>query len=86
MKTFYQESLEKIGSLASEYGEKITLYGFKGVHVSGHKGLLDFSSETVLIKTHKKKIKIFGENLFIKEISADELYVCGNIFGVERER
>lgn len=82
MQTFYREALEKVGLWTCEYGTRITVFGFHGVHIAGHSGVLDFSPEKIVIKAQKKKICICGSKLYIREILPEEVFIAGNISGV----
>ena len=85
MKTFFREAVEKVGLLSCDYGVRITVYGFRGVSVSGHSGVMDFSPEKIVVKIKKKKMIVSGCRMCIREISSDELYIAGVISGITEE-
>lgn len=63
----------------AEYGERVTIYGLRGVHVEGHKGIEEYSDKEIRIRYKKKKIAIRGDELKLKEIAKEELFINGKI-------
>ena len=69
---------------------KELLCGFTGVNivsaaeisVENHKGLISFSDEEIIFITKNGKCIVKGLKLSIKEISRDELKICGKIQNV----
>ena len=62
---------------------KITVIGNIQVYVSNHKGIIEYSLDTIRINTNNGVIKITGENLHIKTIMAEEIIVLGYIEKIE---
>lgn len=83
MKTYFEDVHLRLNIPIENVMERITVYGFIGVHVEGHKGLLEYSCNKIAIRINCKKIFILGECLSIKEISQDEIFVSGKIKGIE---
>ena len=57
--------------------------GGKAVYVENFKRINTFSSSEIILKLKHGMIKIFGENLYIKELNKNSLLVWGTIKGVE---
>ena len=53
------------------YEEKLYIYGYEEVYL--------ISSETILLKIRSSTLKISGENLNVKQITKEELFVEGKI-------
>lgn len=83
MKDFFEETLERVGLALSDFGEKITLFCFCGVHIEGHKGLVEYSEECVTVRVGKKRVTVKGEKLAVKEVTKEELFIKGKICGLE---
>lgn len=84
MSNFYDDMLLKLGMpIDNAVGLKITICDLKGVFVEGHKGLILFTPTQILLRIGKRKLEISGNNLFINEVSCDELYIRGNVSKVE---
>ncbi len=83
MKSFFEETLDRVGLALSDYREKITVFGFCGIQIEGHKGLTDYSPECVAVKIGKKKLTVKGKNLSVREVTCDELFIKGKICGLE---
>lgn len=62
---------------------KITVIGNMQVYISNHKGIIEYSLDTIRINTNDGIIKITGENLRIKTIMAEEIIVLGKIEKIE---
>ena len=83
MKTYVGDALERVGLTFAEFGEKITLFGFCGVHIEGHDGVTEYSEESVSVKIKKKTLSVRGCGLKIREITKDELFLSGKIRGLD---
>ena len=83
MKGYFEETLDRVGLALSDYREKITVFGFCGIKIEGHKGLTDYSPECVAVKIGRKKLIVRGSRLAIKEVTCDELFINGKIRGLE---
>ena len=53
------------------------------IGVENHKGLVSYSTGEIIFCTKTGKCMVTGKNLSIKEISKDELRICGRIKNVE---
>lgn len=85
MKSYIEHTLSKIGMMSESFVSKLTIYNFDGLHVEGHKGLIDYNECSIIFRLRKQKITITGEKLFIKEISSDEIYIYGKICSIGAE-
>ncbi|MBQ2714732.1 MAG: YabP/YqfC family sporulation protein [Clostridia bacterium] len=81
---FRDLAMEKLGLSVSELvGDfSFTVYGGRGIHVEGHKGILYLSEEEITFKHKKRNIKIVGHDLSILEFSSTDAYVKGEILSV----
>ncbi len=70
-----------IGCVADSY--RYYNLGGKAVYVENFKRINTFSSSEIILKLKQGMIKIFGENLYIKELNKNSLLVWGIIKGVE---
>jgi len=62
---------------------KLTMLGSEDLVIENHKGIIEYSDEKVRINTASGTIKISGINLTIKEITAEDIMVKGNISSLE---
>lgn len=78
------ESASNLGLVVSEVlsGYRFTVYSGHGVHVEGHRGVLFFDDERVVLKQKKSTLKIEGEGLKIRELSDRDVYVSGKVFSL----
>ena len=83
MKTYLSDALERVGLTIAEYGERITFYGFCGVHVEGHCGVMEYGEESITVRLKKRTLVLRGCSLKIKEITKDELFISGKITGMD---
>lgn len=86
MNSFFEDTLSKIGIPIEDYGARITIFGFKGIHIEGHKGLIDYTDSEIVFRVKNKTVYIYGERLAINEISPDEIFVKGNIKSIGAEK
>ena len=61
----------------------VSVYGGRGVHVEGHKGVSFMSGEEMIFKTKKGVLSIRGMGLKILEIGENDAYITGVIKGVD---
>lgn len=47
------------------------------------KGIVEYTSETVILKAEESQIKISGEKLELKSFSTSEICVMGKIYSIE---
>lgn len=83
MTTFYGELLQRLGLPIDDYGAKVTVFGFLGVSIEGHKGLIDCSDDTVKVRLKGKILIVSGKNLKVREVTADELMIRGSVVSLE---
>ena len=62
---------------------EITVYGGAFALISGQKGLLIISDREIVARVKKGKVRVFGEKLKVNCASREEIYVSGEIRGVE---
>ena len=60
-----------------------TVYGDRGVHVEGHKGLIKMGDSEIIFAYKKRTVTIKGRDLLIKELSSTDGYVSGVIESIE---
>ncbi|MBM7855716.1 sporulation protein YqfC [Desulfohalotomaculum tongense] len=58
---------------------KIVLVGSLQVFIENHRGIVEYTSETVRVIVGDGEISIAGENLSLRNITADEIIVEGQI-------
>jgi len=56
-----------------------TMMGNEEVFVSNHKGLLEYGAGHIRLATAVGKIKIFGSNMILKEITAESVSIKGRV-------
>ncbi len=61
----------------------IRIQGNNEINIENHKGIVEYSRELLRINSKIGIVKVVGENLFIKEISQEELLLTGNIHSIE---
>jgi sporulation protein YqfC len=61
---------------------RYTVFGGRAVYVAGHKGLKIFNNELVELKIDKELLKVTGEDLIIKHLSANDCIIIGKINSV----
>lgn len=78
---FIDENLSalELGDLAKQ--DVICYFSLsKGVVVNGYKKLFELSSTKIILTLNKlNKLEILGENLAVKEISASEIVLVGQV-------
>ncbi len=86
MNTYCKDMLMKMG-LPSDcaLGLKITVCDLNGVLVEGHRGVIVYSPDNLILRIKEGRLIILGKSLAIMEITADELYIRGKIFSVAVE-
>ncbi|NLO40859.1 MAG: sporulation protein YqfC [Ruminiclostridium sp.] len=62
---------------------RITTVGKREVFVENYKGILEFSNEIVRIKSNYGIITITGKNMKIREITSEDMIICGNIENID---
>jgi len=81
------EISERFDIPASALGRasKVTISGSWSVLVENHRGLLDYSEDTVLLACGAKSVRVRGEGLELRAMDKRSVYVTGTIFGVDTE-
>lgn len=62
---------------------RITMIGGLQLTVENHRGVLHFSSESLLLAMEKGELEVTGNELVIRNIGAEEVFVEGRITGVK---
>ena len=57
----------------------VTVTGDEDILISNHKGLLEYGAGHVRLATNVGKIKIFGVNLLLREITAESVLIKGKV-------
>lgn len=65
---------------------RVSLSGDKEIFIENHKGILEYTAESVRIKMHDGLMNIKGEKLRIREMQTDRLLITGDFLGVEYEK
>lgn len=84
--SFYNEMLMKLSMPVGDTvgGVKLTLVDFKGMLVEGHKGIFSYAVNEIVISLKKGRLSVCGNGLKIREINSDEVFICGEITGIQR--
>ncbi len=80
-----EESIENLNIPASVAFNLplITIVGNLKINIENFKNMLEYSNTNIKILTTCGKLNIAGENLFIKELSKEKIYIKGNIIKIE---
>ncbi|MFC5405116.1 sporulation protein YqfC [Cohnella soli] len=62
---------------------RITMIGGLQVTVENHRGILHFSPDNLRLAMDNGEMEVTGQNLIIRNIGAEEVFVEGNILGVQ---
>ena len=62
---------------------KITMIGNLQFQISNHKGIIEYTQETLRINSNIGIIKVEGINMELKTILSEEIIVTGNIEKIE---
>ena len=65
---------------------KLSLTGNRRLHIEGHKGIQAYDGSLIAIKGRAMLLQVYGDDLEISSMSAEELLITGNISKVELER
>ncbi len=82
------ERMTKLLELPGELADgvtRLTLTGAERVLIENHKGLLDYTEDTVEVSGGRLRLRVRGEDLILRGMNGEELLVTGHIFGVEVE-
>ena len=72
------------GSVVSNM-PKIEISGGRLIFIENHRGVLEYSREQIAVNTVKSIIRIRGEGLEIKGMTANELLISGSFYGIDFE-
>ncbi len=61
----------------------IKIMGRNDIYIENHKGIVEYSNEILRINSEIGIVKIMGKNLYIKEISREEIFITGDISTIE---
>jgi len=56
--------------------------GNSALYVQGHKGVVSFSTDKIVLRVQKARLEITGANLRVKQLSNDDAVITGGIAGV----
>lgn len=65
---------------------KISIIGDIQVYIENHRGIIEYKTELVRISTTLGEISIAGEELVLRNIGTEEIYVDGRIKSVSFSR
>ena len=71
----------ELATLMGSY--KYSVFGGHTVVLEGHKGIADYSVDSIVFSLGKSQLKIVGANLRIKCLEKQFAVIVGNIAGVE---
>ena len=61
----------------------LSVIGEKELFIENYKGVLEYTPETVRVKTHGRTLSVTGRDLEIRTITDDDLQVAGVINTIE---
>ena len=61
----------------------ITMIGTEDLTIENYKGVIEYSEERIRINTSAGIIRVDGRQLLLKQITADNIGVTGNILKIE---
>jgi sporulation protein YqfC len=64
---------------------KITMTGYRRVHIECHKGLLEYDGSLIVVNGGPVIIKVRGEELELCSMSSEELLITGTVYGIDFE-
>lgn len=64
---------------------RVTLVGGDSALIEYHRGIFEYSDETVRLNTGAGLLRIDGEMLELRELSEERLFICGAITSVSYE-
>lgn len=62
---------------------KITIVGNGDMMIENYKNLIEYENTRIKINTGAGVVKISGAKLLIKEITSEDVIICGDINGLE---
>jgi len=82
IKTNLSEALELPLDISLDL-PKIIIIGNRECSIFNHKGIIEYTNQTIRVNSRIGIIKLIGDNLEIKNILLEEILVVGNIENVE---
>lgn len=83
MKSFFDEAVLALDlSMEQTTLPRIVFYFNEGIFVEGHKGVMDYKDDLIVLRIGKEKLFISGEKLRVKKITADQIFIRGKILSV----
>lgn len=64
---------------------RLTISGDREIYIENHKGVAEYTDNSVRVLTAMGMVKISGENLRISSIRAEDILICGAFKGIEYE-
>ena len=64
---------------------RVTLSGQREVRIEHHRGLLAYSQRETEISGGSVRVRIRGDGLLLRAMTAEELLITGTVFGVDIE-
>ena len=80
----FADKLDLPGELPAGAG-CLTLCGDRQALIEGHRGLLAFSPECLVVRMGRQRLSLLGSELRIRSMSGDRLLASGRIQSVEME-
>lgn len=65
---------------------KLTMLGNGDLIIENYKGILEYDDGIIRINTTSGTIKVSGQDIYIKEITAENIMVYGNIASLEFQK
>ncbi len=78
VKRQFADFLEMPGDIVLDL-PKITLLGGVQLYIENHRGIIEYTQQTVRVSTSEGEIIIAGEGLFLRNMLSDELCIEGRI-------
>lgn len=82
--------LKKSAVQAFELPEDVMLHmpvmhltGAQKLHVENHRGLIEYTTERLRIRTTMGEVVVTGKDMLVKEIGKDDILVLGTVQNVE---
>ncbi|MGO1372013.1 MAG: sporulation protein YqfC [Senegalia sp. (in: firmicutes)] len=82
LKTNIAEALELPKEIILDL-PKITLVGNIQLYIENHKGIIEYTKDSIRINSKSGVIRIIGKNMLIKNIVSEEVIIKGEIINVE---
>lgn len=65
---------------------KLTMLGNGDLIIENYKGILEYDEGVIRINTTSGTIKVAGQDIYIKEITAENIMIYGNIMSLEFQK